>query len=378
MHHYDMPPIPPRPTRDARAELRASILPGQLARGLSALPAYAQALEEDTLRPVRADDFYDLTNPPKEQELTHAQRRTLFKQSFFEESVTLEELTPYRIRVAYRVVRELLRLRGEHSDMSLGALAATVKVRDPWTALRSNAPRHLATSAAAHAALPILDAADKLTPPGLPLLPPAMPEEPVPGYKPGIPEHDPRLHLYTNAVTTIAGYLGIPEGTRTDPRLGRFGLLGMTNPLTIRLVFPTRLQLVQYERLLAQETLELLTSVGRLRAEQTLFDKYGFFDDEILLLFKIAGQRARQAVKADAEEDKALMVLRLENLARETMNDRTKLQALKALAIVQGLSRIEPDDIHADLEAVYKKLEGAESEGGRQFQELPMDANEGK
>lgn len=325
-----------------------------------ALPNFAQALESETLRPVRPEDFYDLTNPPeKAEELTSPQRQTLFRQAFFEESVTLEDLSPYRIRVAWRVVREMLRLRGVHDDQTLAALAPSQQVVDPWQHLRTDAPRRFCTGPAG-AVLPILDVADRLDPPGLPLLPPLAPAGASSDYRPGNPEHDPRLHLYVNAFSTIATYLGIREGSKTEPRLGRYGLLGLENPLTVRLTFPTRLQLVQYERILVQETLNHITQVGRLECERILYEKHGLVDDEIALLFRFAVQRARALTKTDADEDKSIVVLMLQDIirrAREVGSIKNELAAIKQLSIVQSLAKIDPEDINADFEAIVKRFE---------------------
>lgn len=352
-------PTPPPPSREAREELRRSITPSFLP---AALPAFAQALEEERLTPVRPEVFFDLEHPPKVPDLTPEQRKTLFKQVFFEDSRTLEELEPFRIRVAYRIVREILRLRGTHTDESLASLAPDNKLTDPWTGLRTNAPRHFSTSPAAYGALPILDASDRLSPPGLPILPPPPPPTASVNYFPGIPDHDPRLHLYVNLLQTIATYLGIEHGTKLEPRLGKYGLLGLTNPVTIRLVFPTRLQLVQYERYLVQETLNYMVRVGRLGAERQLLERHGLADDEVMLLFNLASERATGVARSDVAQDKALMVLRLESLlerAREMHSFKAELAALKVLSIVQGLSRVEPEDINTEFQAVVEMFEDA-------------------
>jgi hypothetical protein len=196
-----------------------------------------------------------------------------------------------------------------------------------------------------------------------------MPENALIPYS---PVDDARLCLYVNALTTIATYLGINEGTKSDPRLGKYGLLGLSNPLTVRLTFPTRLQLVQYERLIVKETLASLTTQGKLATEETLYEKYGFLDDEVALVLRLAHQRASFLTKTDAEEDKSMMVLMLQDYikrCREIGAQRNELAALKALAVVQSITKIEPESINTEFEALIEKL----ADEPRPPLKLPMD-----
>jgi hypothetical protein len=92
---------------------------------------------------------------------------------------------------------------------------------------------------------------------------------------------------------------------------------------------------------------------------------------------RLAARLARERTGFDVEEQRSLMIIRLEEFARRSRradNLRNELNAYKLLALVQGLGKVEPEDEQAafvrvvrgynrDREARIAGPEAAQEEG---------------
>jgi hypothetical protein len=212
------------------------------------------------------------------------------------------------------------------------------------------------------------DQADHTVYPGLALLPPPIPWEwweqdqytkrqsLAPNYD---PHEDLALVFYVKVVNQIAHDLQLDQGSLDDPDQGRYGMKGLTDVETIRQAFPSRLQIVAYEELLIEETLQTMTKFGQSRARKILRNRHGLSRREIEGLCKVAKAYIRRQLDADIEEDRAFMVTRLEEFvlrARESLDLRAELAGMKQLTIVLGLARSEMSDAMSDFLNVVKDV----------------------
>lgn len=196
---------------------------------------------------------------------------------------------------------------------------------------------------------------------GLALMPPPVPLihyddnwQISPEYS---PHDDPALSLYIAAVGYTADYLGVWAGSLSDKELGSRGMLGMTNPHTIRLAFPTRLQIMSWEYILIMETLDMLISRGTHTAYKHLTDKYGLTHIESHGLIKMTQRFAKNLMTSEREEQRAMMLLRCEeqvNRAKDACDLNSELKIVKMMAMLMGLTRTEAEDDISEFAEIVK------------------------
>lgn len=377
--------------------------------------------EQQTPQAIEGDDWYHWKNPVERMNWMKGQ----WAEAFRVPQLCLEELGPWRVRAAWRLVREMARARGviEADQMLIeledayspqaaptfdGAPAATSLMYDPWItpeqhivpgkqgkqAVKQGTEAYTAMRThqlilGAEATLEnkdeyrpfqwVLSQATEETPQqqwnpvhykGLPLLPPPIPlpwidptnpDKPREGYDPKNPEHDPALHAYLAILKGIVSMFYIDLGTETDQNAGRYGLAGLMDPELIRLAFPSRFQMMAFEGLLVEETLDLVIKAGKSKAREELQKHYGLQPIECLQLVRIATIKAIELTSGDVEEDRSVMILRLEAAAaraRDSLDIRAEIAALKNIAVVQGLARVEPQDMVSDFISVVREASG--------------------
>ncbi|MFG0317742.1 MAG: hypothetical protein ACF8XB_10750 [Planctomycetota bacterium JB042] len=295
--------------------------------------------------------------------------------AFREAKLTPADLHPFRLRVAWRVSREIARMKTIVAlDETLErATAERPDGKDPW--LEHCGLRYTdgdaKKSSAAWRVLRLHSPGTKAAPHGrgLGLLPPPVPEEfvedgkVVESYDPRSKADDEALHRWLEALDIVVRLLGIERGSTENPQQGFLGLRYVLDPETVRASWPTRWEVMAFEFHLIEEVLEELTAHGVQAARRKLRDKYWLVDREVSGLVALARSAAAGRVQADLEELRALMVLRLEDLAeraRDSLDTRVELNALKQLAIVQGLSKTEPEDAVRDFVDVVAKVSRAD------------------
>lgn len=358
---------------------------------------------ETPLNRLLPADFDAPEDPPP---LSRQQRQHLaevvFRQAFEEPRLTLADTETDRIQVAYRLVREMARHRGLlewHQTLHTGLAAtyippediikaaddstfadpdswdpATGLLHDPWTTprllprpvdyrkyqkadnggrfsmlvieemIRAEVPAYVPTHLSQYQMVLKDNQWSVHHTPGLALMPPTVPHPSAndPDYDPNDTKTDPLLHRYIATLTATAAHLRMFDDERT-----RLGLSPLLDPTLCRPAFPSRTMLVTWETLLIQETLDYLVKNGQPITKDMLARKYGFQHHEITQLMRMARDQAQRDAQSDIEQDRAVMILRLEDVARrtrESLDMRAEIAALKALAIVQGLQRVEPEN----------------------------------
>lgn len=338
---------------------------------LEEAPAGAYELEPDLpphpaelQKPVRLAKIRpgNVLDKAAEREHQQAQRELLWRRAFAREEATLEELHPYRIRVAWRFAREISRLRGIVSDDE-SLLEALSKDdfggRDPWTEETGFTPTNRGgTASLTKRVLQLLTHdpdLDTRNDKGLGLLPPRAPDDLV-DYDPYM---DSKLLRFIAACELMRGYLAIDQGSKNDPDQGRYGTVGLLNPAYCRLLWPSRTQIIAWEELLIEETTQSYIEDGYQHTRHHLRDEHGLTKHEVTALIKIARTHTRVRTDGDIEEERSLHILRLENLARrakEALDLRTELAAMKQIAQVVGLGRTDPEDTLKDFMSVIDSV----------------------
>lgn len=356
--------------------------------------------DERTLHaPVRPDPYVrtyiDANGKHAVERLSPEQARAkitqeTFAKSFANAQLTLEDLSGYRIKVAWRIVREI----GKHQGRLLPDEPIVKGVEpdsinpDPWEIPepfeRSNNPE-ISRDLWPEVIDCLIKAetldddllysrydADKGAPriyPGLALLPPPVPSRWITEDGQIAANYDPyedrALLAYVEMVRAITRRLYVEQGSLADPDGGRFGLIGMLEPEWVRMCFPTRLQIIAWEELLVEETLRYLVQGGEIHARKKLVEQHGLHGRELKTLLRLAYQLANEIVNGDTEDARALMVLRLNayvQRAQDALDLKAELNGLKTLSVVQGLSAERQDDF---LEQMVDAVKSISAERGR-------------
>lgn len=336
-------------------------------------PRHSALCPHVDIRPEHESPFARISDPTPILETLRQARQ--------EQSLSFDDLLPYRTLAAWRIVRRLGSWQGAFApeESLIDALAPSATNPDPW--YLSEALSGSTSGRSAEAAY--IQARQHLIPPqvirchldasnlrpgfqptihnipirSIPLLPPPIPTSclPVETYN---PNSDPLLKNYILCIRAAAQDIDIISGSAEHPFMGKWGLAGLFDPWYIRQVFPSRFQLVAVEQALVEETLSyLVTAPKQLGAENILRSQYGFDRTEIISLIRLAKHEAYVRTQGDLEHERAMMILRLEDFCRrcqESLDLRSELMAMKHMAVVLGLSKAETGDMMSDMAEVVK------------------------
>jgi hypothetical protein len=285
----------------------------------------------------------------QQRDLSPSERRHLWENLFYDETLSLEDLLPYRMCTAWRLVRAFALLCGHvHEDESLARVCgprAPIE-KDPWVTPQSLLPGVSRGEFSAWHAIDLI-IGNPPNVPCIPLLPPAPPQDAGDDYDAADPAQDPMLARYIEALSCLAAFMDLGAGTTAEPACGRWGLAGLEDPYLVRLAFPTRTELCGFEDMIVDETLRMMMTGGMMSVNTHLTDRYGLGGFECACVIKLAKARANKRVEAPLEDEKAMMILRLEDYidrARNGMDRRNELAGLKMLSQVLGLTRAEPEN----------------------------------
>lgn len=152
------------------------------------------------------------------------------------------------------------------------------------------------------------------------------------------------LATFLNLADTDYGPLALPYLLQTPP-----------NPNN----WPDAMLIAQYETVLVDEVLEQLLDKGVRKATSELLRTQGINDHETRGLIRLAKYESRVRMESELEDDRAIISMRLEDLihrARQSLDMRVEIAAIKQLSIVQGVTRAEPEDALTEFARVVKKV----------------------
>lgn len=407
------------PDAETRAALAREAPPVKLTHASPNAPNYASTDPEASERLVHLvghDPFLPLPVSRAELLALHPMEhaRRLFKQVFVDERLTPESTLAQRIKVCWRITRELACGLGILSPEEPLSAVVIDSALDPWT--QGSFPSRLLRNALVpfrglnptptfddrakefifkpplsskikrrevqgfdesvyqtafiHPSKMTrveVDGVGLVSMPGLPLLPPPIPPawssidgEPLTGYDPDNPLHDPLLALWLQSVYRIIKHFDIESGSKDEPDLGRYGLMGLMEPLTVRHLWPSRTQMMFWESMLVDEISDMLVTTSPIKAKQSLQKKYGLEDFEINSLFVIArANMSKMFEGADEDSNRHLILLRLEEYvrrARESLDMDAEFRGLKQMSLIMGLTATQDDSGMGDFVEAMKQI----------------------
>lgn len=284
-------------------------------------------------------------------EMTHSELLAMMRAAFRKQAESLQDWTQYRIQAAWRIVREMAAISGlVQEDEKLAEMPEMNP--DPWL-FGGACP---SPNAADQRTAQLWGAVERMTGrDGLPLLPPQVPAEfrdeygVRSDYNPRNIDHDRRLHEYLELVSFIALTLHIVDGSPQDPEAGIKGMEGLEDPWVARIAWPSRLQIITWEDHLVCQALDWLVEDGKEAARDRLQAAYGLQPHEVKRVLRLAlAEAGARIMNGSVEEERGLMVLKLEKIESKAVRDgqlKVALAASKQAAIVLGLNKVDPDDI---------------------------------
>ena len=160
--------------------------------------------------------------------------------------------------------------------------------------------------------------------------------------------------------------------------VAREGALGMYDPEVAHQHSVTSRQVYDLEFLLLDECRDLLLEHSEQQVMWHFRDTYGLSRGEAIKLIRLTRAVAAESIAASIDEDRALMVMRLNDLAareRQQMNTAGELRVLKELGRVQGLSRTMPVDEAREFRQAVREIGAAQDakvlESGAPMPQLP-------
>jgi hypothetical protein len=173
------------------------------------------------------------------------------------------------------------------------------------------------------------------------------------------PNNDQYLVRWCDTLAHAAEELGINMGSKDFPDIGYHGLRPLLNRDTARMAWPTREQLYMFEQILVEDTLQKMTDTSVADAREWVRSRYGVTAHEANEVIKLGRREGVAYAESTPEEDKALMVLRLEKLysqAQIAYDTRAARGVLKDLALVQGITRTEIENPFDNVVEVLGKV----------------------
>lgn len=261
------------------------------------------------------------------------------------ERATYQDYLPYRIQTAWRILRFQALVKGIIGQEDLLADIDTTH-SNPWNdgftnVVHTDEGANLNQKRLGEVLKYVARTSHSLLPP-----------EAVnigKGYK---PKEDQALVDWIFAYKSCADYLHVASGSFNQPRSGEYGIEGLYNPQLTRFLFPSQFQIIMFEEMLIDETINKLIRTETLDTRAYLIKSYGLSGQEAENLVAIARQHIAHKYSSDAANDKPLMLLRFENFlgrAKKAANLPLELKCLKEMATVMGLGKVQTNDYFSDV-----------------------------
>lgn len=320
------------------------------------------------------------SDPEKGPKARHDQKEMLRK-AFALQKASLDDLAPYRVRTMWRFLRYLAcrlgvlppnRLIGEMPEEA----GDPINGFDPW--LRPLTPQMLTPPHPDRTTRELMSLVHKATEIG----------EPVP-YQHLHPTQDrittsertgftllptkQTAPYWTQAFRVVASQLFLQRGSVKDKDQGRLGMVGLDDPDLCVIACPTIPEVLMWEMFLVDEAMKMLAGYGEHLIDTSLRDHYGLLPFETEAIISQARRAITDRTSIDLEEQRALMVTRIHDVmsrAKDALDPRAELAALKLLSQTVGLTRSEPED----LKSMFRKVVNEASKERRQLEYQPEDA----
>ena len=175
------------------------------------------------------------------------------------------------------------------------------------------------------------------------------------GYDPY--RDDPNLLIWMEAAKFVWEQLKIENGTELEPRAGIRARGLLASPLTVRMLWPAPTDLIEFEEAMVSEVTGMMQDMGNHNTQRDITRMWGLQSWESARLIGLANQKLAQRSSEDVDVSKGRIISRLEKVADRASNaldTRGELMALKALAVVQGVARMDPEDETSSFKNIIK------------------------
>jgi len=279
---------------------------------------------------------------------------------FAGEEMSLEDLFPFRLRTAWRILRELARLRGVLTSARQTLADATNVHPTPWMT-----PFHFFSRMSDD---PVInDVCQRFE---LPMLPPDIPALHVNGHvdESYDPSKDDQLAAFIKIAEHVASRsLFIPR-----TREGKLGLAGLFDPHLARIAWPSHQDIMRYESILVCRVFTMMLDIkagdagGEAEAAAMMRSELDLSEHEIEQVFAMARASAARATGLnDPESFFHMEVAHMQGLARKQTAREDYRGAAQTrrdvLRLVQGRETGEADEdydriVEAEMSKEKKRL----------------------
>lgn len=276
------------------------------------------------------------------EELRASNKRPLFRSRSIETNLkatyrraelTLEDIRPFQIAAAWRIVRSHAVAKGQlGTNEPLSGLgdsrAWTTAMPDASPITRGTLAKNLGDVWA-----------------GLSLLPSG--ENAV---------------EFSAAIKLTSKLLDIKRNPR-QPMMGNVSTFGFGDHRTVERFFPGAIDIVTHEQQYMSTLAAALVYKGHVALLNDLQATDGFSQAEAVSLIPLVRNFCIQSIEMDVEFDQKMMVARTEAFlqrAQDAADLRGEIQGLKHLAMIQGLARVEPADPMMEFANVVQELSDEE------------------
>ena len=280
---------------------------------------------------------------------TEEDKRRFWIEIFKANELTPADTFPDRIKVCYRLTRMLAYIKGIVTA-SQTLEEGTRITPDPW--------RNEVTYFSAQIPPDVKFRSLQIQRAPLSLQPPPQAysnKQPVP------PSEDRRLRRWLILMGRLTRHIGI-----TNTEVGRRGIRGLLDPETVRSLWIEPEILMSWESALLAEFLDEQLDKGIYEGQNELRKKHGLTVTESRILGDLARTAAPDITADSIETKKALMELRIDKFIKQARKDadaRAELQALKLLAIIQGLNKVEPENDLKGMVQIVAEVSKEQGEG---------------
>lgn len=160
-------------------------------------------------------------------------------------------------------------------------------------------------------------------------------------------------------VAKLAEVMWLQRGSKDFPRLGYYGLHGLTHESTIMEFWPARAEILAFEDKVIDQIQGLVLKWSRRKIQAHLRDMFDLTIKEIGGLMALATQEAKAEAYEDIETIRHVMVGRTEDYIdrmRECADSANEMKGLKVLCAIHGLHKTEPENTAEMLIGVIAKV----------------------
>jgi len=345
-------------------------------------PIFTRLTQEPTTRADVERWAYNRTNKRKNKATakfgTPEYRREVeatMRAAFAGKSTCLDDSLPERLLLAWRLTREMARHMGiaPSGEPLADSMAPTATNLDPWRIPQaapsidpytSSARAIIATGVPAAVVITMdsfkptsfgavpeseWESVDPYDPqsarvPGLPLMPPS-------------PDRPRMLDLWKKVAGMMSSHLGLSSGSPNDPYMAAMALPQLLN--SPEQAWPSPGEIIAFEDVMIRDCMGALCSMSELKMERRLYAIYGLLSHEIRGLTDMTVLATTRKYTRGTDQTRAVMTMQLQDIqgrARQSLDMRSELNALKQIALIQGLGKTESNDLYSEFTDVVRSI----------------------